>query len=359
MKLHTFQSRQIGVAIVAYIMLMFVLYPLYMSPRLSLYKQIPHPTTQTRPPTHTRPFTHGQDGSVVVESRYGRTDKAEGASVSVLKENTPLDRRILVGTEYINNHGNWTILLTINNGFLDFFQNWFWYFQQLNINYPIIVIAEDDKVFAKLIAVYGKLVKIRRSKLQSVSEPADYNTTLYKKLVSTRASHILEYLKLGLNVLYVDADAVWLNNPFPFLRGNYDMWMQLDDKNNLCTGFLAINSNNETIQFIQKWEMALQVKPQHNQLIFNKLIVTSKVRHTHLNSNKFPSGIQFFDKFTYKQRSEVIVVHNNYIIGHDEKLQRFKEHKLWFGTYGDHIPIEVYCVSALMFVGVIFLALVC
>ena len=41
---------------------------------------------------------------------------------------------------------------------------------------------------------------------------------------------------------------------------------------------------------------------------------------------QFPSGHQYFDK---NKRLNVVVVHNNYIIGHDAKVSRFKKHSLW------------------------------
>ena len=41
---------------------------------------------------------------------------------------------------------NWTILLTVNNAYFDFFRNWYLAYLHLNISYPLVVVAEDELV---------------------------------------------------------------------------------------------------------------------------------------------------------------------------------------------------------------------
>ncbi|XP_053380280.1 uncharacterized protein LOC128548816 [Mercenaria mercenaria] len=172
---------------------------------------------------------------------------------------------------------NWTILLTVNNGFFDFFENWQWHFKKLDISVPVSVVAEDDIVFEKLTYLNDSSIKVHRSEHISINKAVKYNSTLYNMIVSARPTYILMYLKNGTNVIYTDLDTVWLQNPLPFLQGNFDIKSQLDLKDNFCTGFLAIKSNKDTIEFIQKWEDALRDKPNLNQDIFNRLVIKSPV----------------------------------------------------------------------------------
>ena len=59
---------------------------------------------------------------------------------------------------------------------------------------------------------------------------------------------ILQVLRLGFNVLYVDSDVILLHNPFSDLnsRKGYDLLAQ-KDSNSVCTGFMYILSNSRSI----------------------------------------------------------------------------------------------------------------
>ncbi|XP_053380283.1 uncharacterized protein LOC128548819 [Mercenaria mercenaria] len=224
---------------------------------------------------------------------------------------------------------NWTILLTVNNGFYDFFLNWRWHFKQLNIYLPISVIAEDDIVFGRLTSLKDSSMEVQRSERVSINETVAYNSPLYRSMVSERPTYILKYLKKGTDIIYSDMDTVWLQNPLPYLEGDYDIWSQMDGKTVFCTGFLAIKSNNNTKKFVQKWEDSFREKPTLNQPIFNKLVKNSTINIKALDRERFPSGIQYFEKFSKEERSGVVVVHNNWIVGHNNKIKRFQDMKLW------------------------------
>jgi hypothetical protein len=61
----------------------------------------------------------------------------------------------------------------------------------------------------------------------------------------------------------------------------------------------------------------------------NSLVEKSAIRHKHLPRKEFPNGLIYFDR---KMRSNVVVVHNNYIIGHENEEQRFKNVGLWWNN---------------------------
>ena len=98
----------------------------------------------------------------------------------------------------------------------------------------------------------------------------------------------------------------------------------------ICTGFLAIRSNSKTVNFIEGWRDYLAKHSQENdQIGFNRLNM-SKVRINKLSRNHFPSGDLYFEEAGGKiNHSEVVIVHNNFIIGHDKKLERFQQFHLW------------------------------
>ncbi|XP_045202341.2 uncharacterized protein LOC123555817 [Mercenaria mercenaria] len=208
---------------------------------------------------------------------------------------------------------NWTILLTVNNAYFDFFRNWFWAYRQLDITYSIVIIAEDEFVYRKLREFKSETVTLTRSGHASVHESASFGSAAFSTLVSARPSHILNYLKMGINVLYSDIDMVWMQNPFPYFTGDFDMWMELDNvnKDNYCTGLMAIKSNKNNIRLIEGWEKSLQETLQIDQIAFNKVVKHATIRLSILDSNKFPNGFLYFEKFTEEERNLAVILRND------------------------------------------------
>ncbi|XP_053391059.1 uncharacterized protein LOC128553886 [Mercenaria mercenaria] len=226
---------------------------------------------------------------------------------------------------------NWTLLVTVNNGYFDFFKNWIHFYRRFNFNYTLIVIAEDDIVFFKLQKLGGKLITLVRGRRNTSSEAVVFGSRAYGELASGRPSYMLRYLQNGVNIVYADLDAVWLRNPFPYFNGNFEIWMPSDGRpGNLCAGLMAIKSSKETITLMQEWKASLNKHPKGNQYAFNQVVKYSQVRLKTLDMNLFPSGKLYFKKFNDEQRRKVVIVHNNWIKGHPAKLQRFKTYKLWF-----------------------------
>jgi hypothetical protein len=224
---------------------------------------------------------------------------------------------------------NWTILLELNNGAFELFQNWYIYFLKLFVQYPVIVIAEDDIVFKKLKSDQYASIQVHRSDYINISNASTYNTQLFRKLMSVRATHILMYLPYTRYLLFSDVDTVWLHDPIPYFKGNYDMWMPMDRKL-YCAGFFAIRSNRETENLIRKWEEKLMEQPSVNQMVLNRLIQMSKnVKIAKLNESLFPSGDKYFKENSEKDRANAVIVHNNFIKGITTKIDRFKAFNLW------------------------------
>ena len=192
----------------------------------------------------------------------------------------------------------------------------------------MVVIAEDDKIFHALTSVYRDNLTIERSNKNNTESTANFRSASFNKLVSERPSHILRYLEMGNNVLYCDTDTVWLQDPFPYLVGDLDIWAQMD-MNEFCTGFLAIQSNTRTIQFIKDWKLYMSGRSGKNDQQGFNAMNKSMLRIQKLDNTLFPSGYLYFKVFSDEQRSNSVVVHNNFILGHDVKVRRFKTFGLW------------------------------
>ena len=217
----------------------------------------------------------------------------------------------------------------VNNGAIDLFRNWYSYFSKLSIAIQVTVIAEDDIIFKKLLSDNSSLIRVHRSEIISLPNASKYNTPLFRQLMSVRATHLLKYLPYTRYLLFSDVDTVWLQNPIPYFKGKFDLWMPLDRKL-YCAGYFAITSYNVTIDLIRRWEKALKERISVNQLVFNNLIQKSEnLKVATLNESLFPSGDKYFRIFNDQERSKVVIVHNNFIKGIDVKIARFKSFNLW------------------------------
>jgi len=240
----------------------------------------------------------------------------------------------------------WTILVTVNNGYYDFFRNWWAHYSRLKMPNRVVVVSEDDAVHAALSKDYPTLT-VERSSLTG-QEAHLYDSKGYKAMVSARAQYIQRHLQAGEDVLYADVDTVWLSDPTSHI-GPEDLVAEIDNPSfngvspYYCTGFMAIRNNARSRRLINLWDRALSKEPQLNQPVFNRLLHAMKdLRHSGFSRTLFPSGMQYFDKTNPEggpwappqeigttTKLNVVVVHNNFIQGHEEKKQRFIRAKLW------------------------------
>ena len=150
-------------------------------------------------------------------------------------------------------YANWVVVMEVNDGYFDFFSNWLWYFRAQKLPVPVVVIAEDEPVLKKLsLFSYGKLTVERGINTADIKEAIPFDSLRFGKIVNERPRHILKYLETGKNVLYSDADTVWLKDPFLYFIGDYDIWAQ-QDRQLICTGFLAIRSTSRTVKLMKDW----------------------------------------------------------------------------------------------------------
>jgi Nucleotide-diphospho-sugar transferase len=94
-----------------------------------------------------------------------------------------------------------------------------------------------------------------------------------------------------------------------------------------------LRSNERTIQLMNDWRDALAAKPKLNQPAFNDVLFqtqpTTGIRHAPLPRLAFPNGNDYYEVFDDAQRAKAVVVHNNFMVGHDKKRDHFIAERLW------------------------------
>ena len=103
------------------------------------------------------------------------------------------------------------VLITVFAGFDDMFLNWWAFYSKLNLSMAVVMIAEDKQTYNKYKNIPGiEVWKSLCGNFTMAAEAFDYDTSLYKQLVSCRASHLMRTLEIHSKVIYSDIDTVWL-----------------------------------------------------------------------------------------------------------------------------------------------------
>ncbi|XP_041479219.1 UDP-D-xylose:L-fucose alpha-1,3-D-xylosyltransferase 3-like [Lytechinus variegatus] len=238
----------------------------------------------------------------------------------------------------------WVILATTNQAFLDFTENWLESLKRSNITDHVTIIAEDNATRQAL--ANRKDIKLEILLTDNANLPSkflSFGSRDYIRLVNKRPSYILSYLEKGVDVLFSDVDTVWLKNPLSFFTGDYDLYIGRDIYDNpkapdvACAGFVYYSATNATIDLLLKWIRSIHDRPGvPDQELLNHWLRNHATRQTlnvkYLDQRQFPNGNDYFNaKWRMKNADvEPIVVHNNWIKGHDVKIKRFKNVSLWY-----------------------------
>ena len=170
----------------------------------------------------------------------------------------------------------------------------------------------------------------------------NYNSPGFNSIDQKRPRQLLKLLKKYGRIIYSDIDTVWLKDPRPYLIGDYDFWAQIDGVLEakpyvkgfmpyFCTGLLALNGTETTLNLMKKWQAYTENNHEltKNQVTFQRAAFELSANARVLPSRYFPSGRIYFEMMGQKLRSEIVIVHNNFIVGKDKKIQRFKHFGLW------------------------------
>mmetsp|Transcript_25801 Transcript_25801/g.52980 ORF Transcript_25801/g.52980 Transcript_25801/m.52980 type:complete len:347 (+) Transcript_25801:29-1069(+) len=262
------------------------------------------------------------------------------------------------------------VLLTCSDGFFDLWLNWLIFFERLKIpDLPVYLFAEDDVTHARCVELQDQsreseyradvtclpwdFVFEKKEGSESL-EAFSYNEMGYKLMMTHRPTVVKRLLKeFGRHIIFSDVDVVWLKNPITHIQ---QVFMNIDpivhilgqfDKKRICPGFTVYRACPEVIKFIDMWQDDLSKgDPSKNQVPFNNVLdvamssgipvpdhngntTVKKITAAFLPNELFPNGKVYFEKMTDAEREGALVVHNNYIIGYDEKIDRFKNFDLW------------------------------
>ena len=272
---------------------------------------------------HAHAGDRTQAVNLMPDTRQGATLRVAVESISNSSTQTP--QPLTTGK---TSEAEFTVVVTVSHGFDDMFRNWLYWFWQTGVRTRLVVFAEDQTTYLKYKDCNNFIVKQVTN--DSAGDAFSYNTKAYNKLVSRRPRILLNAMHEYGNVLYSDIDLVWKQSPFPWLVGDHDLWA-LDDRRreDVCTGFIGMRKSSVVVSLLAAWAEFQEMSQGLNQQHFNKLLRSFRGSVHHLSMLQFANGYDYFENKTKYDESAIVVIHNNWIVGKDNKRQRFVDRNLW------------------------------
>ncbi|CAN6853055.1 unnamed protein product [Brassica oleracea] len=280
-------------------------------------------------------------------------NKSSSYSYSSLPSNWR-DYSLAQAAKFVAKDGT-VIVCTVSSPFVPFLNNWLISVSRQKHQDKVLVIAED----------YATLYKVNKKwpGHAVLIPPALDSQTAHKfgskgffKFTSRRPRHLLQLLELGYNVMYNDVDMVWLQDPFQYLEGSHDAYFADDrttikylnqshvlpppDRNGvtyICSCMIFLRHTKGAKLLMKKWIKELQDGTKayegNDQPAFNWALnkTSNQVDLYLLSQAAFPTGGLYFQNATWVEetKGKHVIIHNNYIIGYENKMKRFHDFGLW------------------------------
>jgi hypothetical protein len=148
----------------------------------------------------------------------------------------------------------------------------------------------------------------------------------FRNIVKNKWSIIKKIYQENKELCWVDSDIVFIENPIEYISGHEEILFQGDSPGStLCSGFMVFNESKECGEIINECASAVDAD---DQLIINEIIISKYSNNAAiLSRDLFPNGYAYY---TEGKKENAVIVHNNFMVGVETKMQKFKEEKLWY-----------------------------
>jgi hypothetical protein len=237
-----------------------------------------------------------------------------------------------------------TIMTTMTNyGYLLYTLNMLKSLKPFGLDKKILIVSIDKKG-ANVLRKLGYNVVCVDDTTVEIGKFCPWNTKGYDKICFLKLELIYSILSLNKNVLLIDGDIVFLNDPISDIKwwieeNHIDVHIQNDslenhNTTNLCTGYMLIKSTEKMIRLYDcvseegKKKYMECAFDNNDQSYFNKF-VKPYCSFQALTLRKYPNGNAFYKDTS--RRETAVLVHFNWVHGHI-KMAKMKEHKMWLLT---------------------------
>ena len=177
------------------------------------------------------------------------------------------------------------------------------------------------------------LSQVTLYKLADVEQKdADYGSPEFTNMMVRKVEVILDALETAPEVLWVDSDIVFFANCLGNVRRvDSEICFQQGINAPFCAGFMFIKSTPRTRDFFQYVLKVMKETGLDDEPIINQIYFQFGIRATALPYWHYPVGGSFFrgDEVYSWIKRDAFILHNNYIVGNQRKIDRFKKAGLW------------------------------
>ena len=241
--------------------------------------------------------------------------------------------------------GGYLVVLTVNSGYISLALNWVCWAKRIHFdNY--ILIAEDQQAATKFRS-HGCPVIVRRD--APMEKPAaDYGSVQFQETMTFRTEFLMSVLQAGFHFVTADMDGLWLDDPLQYLNDAVDLQGQPHKETKISGGFVVVRATSYGRYF---WQQVIDCQRRNAAFLatakpgsyepasYTEQYCVNELSHG-LSSQPlfskglldpwlFPDGRSFFDEQNSQLRGIMpAVIHNNWIKGTQQKLDRLHAWKL-------------------------------
>jgi hypothetical protein len=148
----------------------------------------------------------------------------------------------------------------------------------------------------------------------------------FRNIVKIKWSIIRKIYQENKNLCWVDTDIVFVENPIELIEGHEEILFQSDSPGStLCSGFMVFNDTEECESLVNECGSN---EFEDDQLIVNEIALKKYRDHIAiLSPDLFPNGHVYYNE---DKKENAVIVHNNWMVGVEIKMQKFKDENLWF-----------------------------
>ncbi|MCK5137862.1 MAG: hypothetical protein KAR19_18900 [Bacteroidales bacterium] len=240
------------------------------------------------------------------------------------------------------------LIVTFSNpGYSKLLVNWILHLQKLDLTSNILVFVSTLEQIEYLSSFNIKCLLWENPKFFKTSplENIDYSGKYWRDITLPKLIMAYEVMSRGKNVLFSDADIVFLKNPFPYLinqQDGYDLAIQCDDKSTipihnlkdncvemLCSGFYYLKSTKASNDLFYLYHLGKLINIFNNdQVLLQKLLKYRSFKYNILNRDLFPNGTYWYENYRVI-KEKAFIVHYNWLTNTNEKIEKMKIFNHW------------------------------
>jgi hypothetical protein len=222
-------------------------------------------------------------------------------------------------------------LTFLNQGCLDICKNMLISAEKVGIDKDDFYIACLDKISYNSLSNYPNAfmwigVDYINENLSEYQDWTFQSNSGFRNIVKYKWRIIQEVYRQHKELCWVDTDIVFKENPTEYVKEQEEVLFQSDSPGStLCSGFMVFNKSVECESMIN--ECALE-EEEDDQLLINKIALDKYYDNVALlNEDLFPNGHVYYQQ---DRKENAVIVHNNWMVGIEAKIQHFKDENLWY-----------------------------